>query len=63
VPPKPLIPVPAENAPIISGGNRLIHPYAVDSEKAAELPCIIALTKISQKAVSDLQIAMIAVNA
>jgi len=63
VPPRPLIPVPEEKAPIILGGNPLIQPYAVDSENAAELPCMIELTKISQKATSDFQIAMIAVNA
>ena len=63
VPPSPLIPVPEEKAPIIHEGNPLIHPYAVDSEKAAELPCIIELKRISQKATGEAQIAIAAVNA
>ena len=62
-PPSPLIPVPELKAPTILDGNPLIHPYAVDSENAAELPCMIELTRISQKATSVYQIAIPAVKA
>ena len=58
----PANPVPVENGATSLLGNPFMNPSTVDSLKAAEVPCIKAATKASQKAASNFQIVTAVIN-